>query len=155
MRVSELIAVFLQTFVIADCAHVAIINGAKGRWRFSSTRSKSKAESEEEPFYVSFNDRSQSYGAAFGKNRLPLGTHIYNVDFKNHKDENKPFLTESMYKNQKDDELKSELRGWSEKFERRWRKTTKMPYFANELPSENAILPAAVVVGKSTVHVVS
>lgn len=37
---------------------------------------------------------------------------------------------------------------WDENDDRRWRATTKAPYFENKVPgSETAILPAAAVVG--------
>lgn len=152
MKVIKYFLILIFALSSCECLHVAIINGGKGLRTNTYKYNYGGPIEDITKFYVSYNIRSASYGASFGKNRLHQGTHIFTSDYKNYLDENKPFLTESIYKNQKENEEKSELRGWNEQFDRRWRKTTKMPYFANELPSENEILPASVVIGNFVIH---
>lgn len=147
MKVFQFILILIQLVNLYECKNIVIISGNKGRWRNHYNPPESEIK-DVRFYYVSFNVHGSSYGDTFGSNRLESNTHIYNANYKNYADENKPFLTESLYKNQQQNSKKSELRGWMEPFDRRWRKTTKLPYFANEIPSENKKLPAAVVVGK-------
>jgi hypothetical protein len=149
MKVDGFILVFIQIINLCDCKGVAVIHGGKARpvWRQQPSQMKN-SPFDIRTYYVSFNIHSDSYGPTFGSNRLNVDTHIYIDNYKNFIDDNKPYLTESLYKSQEENQLKSELRGWTDAFERRWRRTTKMPYFANELPSEDSKLPAAAVVGK-------
>jgi hypothetical protein len=42
----------------------------------------------------------------------------------------------------------SHRRSWDSEEDRRWRATTKAPYFENKVPGSESYLPAAAVVGK-------
>jgi hypothetical protein len=144
MKSVEMFLVLILIFE-SNQGHVAIYGG-KTR-HFKKPNYSNEPAEPQEPYYVAFNIDSSSYGSSFGKNRLPTGTHIYNNEFIDHRFDRKPFLTEKLYKYENDEGIKSELRGWNAHFDKRWRKTTKMPYFANELPSEETTLTASVVVG--------
>ena len=150
MKIFVFILILIQLLNLYEFRNIAIISGNKGRWRNNYYIPESEIK-DVRFYYISYNVHGSSYGDTFGSNRLESNTHIYNANYKNYVDENKPFLAESLFKNQKENSDKSELRGWKESFDRRWRKTTKLPYFANEIPSENEKLSAAVVVGK--IHV--
>jgi hypothetical protein len=42
----------------------------------------------------------------------------------------------------------SSRRSWDSEEDRRWRQTTKAPYFENKVPGSESYLPAAAVVGE-------
>lgn len=143
MRIVKTFVHLLLTITMCECKGVLLLSGSRGnKYR---PRFQPYGPSDISNYYTSFNVHQSSYGTTFGRNRLDSNTHIYNDNFKNYKESGENFLTESLYQEQ---EGKSELRGWSERFDRRWRSTTKSPYFKNQVPSENSKLPAAVVVGK-------
>lgn len=145
MNVIKIVLCLLPFITLCDCRGVLLLSGGRqvnARWRVQP-----HGPSDIRNYYMSYNIHRSSYGTTFGRNRLDVGTHIYNDNYKNYKDSKENFLTENLYQRHIKNNWNSELRGWSETFDRRWRSTTKAPYFENNMPSENSKLPAAVVIG--------
>lgn len=143
MKIVRTFINLLQVITLCECKGVLLLSGGRGdKFR---TRYQPHGPSDISNYYTSFNVHQSSFGTTFGRNRLDTNTHIYNANFRNYNKPGVNFLTENLYQDRRG---RSELRGWSEKFERRWRSSTKSPFFKNQMPSEETKLPAAVVVGE-------
>lgn len=127
-----------------DCRGVAVYAGA------ANYRPRSYygpfGPTDPENYRTSYNVHQSSYGTQFGERGLDSNTHIYNDNYKVYNDEGRKFLVEHLY--ERDFALKSKLAEWTEGDDRRWRFTTKAPYFDNRIPRTDKILPASAVVGE-------
>jgi hypothetical protein len=106
-----------------------------------------------------YNSYQPNYGSTFGSHGLPGNTYISNNYYGNSRTSGgSGFLTNALFygagmhsgymwgnRNSYRDN-----RRWDEEEDRRWRATTKAPYFENKVPGSEVILPAAAVVGAAT-----
>lgn len=97
-------------------------------------------------YRTSYNVHESSYGTQFGEKGLDSNTHIYNDNFKLYNDRDRKFLVEHLFES--GNAFKSKYGEWTEWDDRRWRFTTKAPYFENRIPRADKILPAAAVLGE-------
>lgn len=96
-------------------------------------------------FYV-----GSSYGSTFGKSGLPVNTYISNNYFGGYRSGvSFPFLSDALFAEPSYRHLQTYKSPWNADNDRKWRKTTKAPYFENKVPGSENYLPAAAVVGKS------
>ncbi|KAG5669893.1 hypothetical protein PVAND_000184 [Polypedilum vanderplanki] len=104
-------------------------------------------------YFDNGNKVNLGYGKTFGSSGLGSNTYIANNYYKKHQHSSgSDFLTNSLFYSagMKDGKYYSNdyHRFWNENQDRKWRATTKGPYFANKVPSENEkILPASAVIG--------
>lgn len=101
------------------------------------------------------NYNQPNYGSTFGSHGLPGNTYISNNYYGNSRSSGgSGFLTNAlffgagmgsgyMWGNQNSH---GSQRRWDEEEDRKWRATTKAPYFENKFPGSDVILPAAGVV---------
>lgn len=94
-------------------------------------------------YYTSYNIREASYGIQFGRKGLNSDTHIFNDNYKSYLSGD--FLVNRLFK---DEQGRSHLGEWTERDDKRWRLTTKAPFFENKIPKSENFLPAAVVGGE-------
>jgi len=80
------------------------------------------------------------YGNTFGRKGLPDNSYISNDDYK-YSGSNR-FLINSLFYG---DGIN---RRWDDQKDRKWRETTRAPYFDNKLPGDDKIFPVSAVVGK-------
>ncbi|CRK93765.1 CLUMA_CG007293, isoform A, partial [Clunio marinus] len=98
-----------------------------------------------------------NYGSSFGSNGLPGNTYIYNNYYGSRSSGGSPFLTNALFYGAGmhhgytwGNHNSNHRRSWYDEDDRRWRATTKAPYFENKVPGSDSILPAAAVVGAAT-----
>lgn len=105
-----------------------------------------------------------NYGNTFGSGGLPGNTYISNNYYGSQQRSGfggSGFLTNAlffgagmhggyMWGNRNSHNDNYNRRNWNEEEDRRWRSTTKAPYFDNKVPGSDVILPAAAVVGAAT-----
>ncbi|CRL03836.1 CLUMA_CG016757, isoform A [Clunio marinus] len=89
-----------------------------------------------------------NYGSTFGSSGLNSNTYIHNNYYRSEYG-GSSFLTSALF-NRGRSHNSFRHRSWSDKDDRRWRMTTKAPYFENKIPGSEKILPAAAVVGAAT-----
>ena len=99
-------------------------------------------------------ERYHNFGNTFGRNWLLKNTYIA----RNNYYENEPpigpgpltkalFSRGALWGYEDGSEVDERIR-WDKNDDKEWRATTKAPYFENEVPGENKVLPASAVIGK-------
>lgn len=140
------VCLMLGTVFIHECngKGVAIFSGAANfRTRTVFTP---HGPSDPDNYRTSYNIHESSYGTQFGERGLKSDTHIYNDNYKAYNQKGRKFLVEHLFKRENHDE--SKLGVWTESDDKRWRFTTKAPYFDNRIPRTDKILPASIAVGE-------
>ncbi|KAL7042501.1 hypothetical protein ACKWTF_001165 [Chironomus riparius] len=101
-------------------------------------------------------ERFHNYGNTFGRNWLLKSTYIAR---NNYYESEAPIgpgpLTKALFSSgalwgyDDNSNFNDKIR-WNKNDDKEWRATTKAPYFENEVPVENKILPASAVIGAAT-----
>lgn len=92
---------------------------------------------------------NKAFGSTFGKAGLSKNTYIVNNYFGGPRaSRGSPFLANALFHQVRMSHGGgSSSRNWNNDEDRRWRATTKAPYFENKVPGSRAFLPAAAVIG--------
>jgi hypothetical protein len=104
-------------------------------------------------YYNNYNNYKPNYGSSFGHTPLGSNTYIYNNYYGGSRSGGSSFLTSALFFGvgmHTGFGLGGHRRSWDENDDRRWRSTTKAPYFENKVPGSDSYLPAAAVVGAAT-----
>jgi hypothetical protein len=100
------------------------------------------------------NNYKPNYGSSFGNTPLAGNTYIYNNYYGGSRSgSSSSFLTNALFFGvgmHSGFGWGSHRRSWDSDDDRRWRSTTKAPYFENKVPGSENYLPAAAVVGAAT-----
>lgn len=97
----------------------------------------------------------KAYGSTFGKVGLNRNSYIAKNYFGGPRSDGRSqFLSSALFRNYLLMPYGSSdsSRSWNDFDDRRWRATTKAPYFDNKVPGFKAFLPAAAVIGKGTIQ---
>ena len=106
--------------------------------------------------FGSVNQNPYAYGSQFGRSGLGGNTYISNNYYGNSRSSGgSGFLTNALFYGAGthhgymwgSHNSHSRRRSWDEDEDRRWRATTKAPYFENKVPGSESYLPASAVVG--------
>lgn len=92
-----------------------------------------------------------AYGSQFGRTGLGGNTYISNNYYGGSQYRSgfgSPFLTGALFFGMGMHGGGGYGRSWNSENDRRWRSTTKAPYFENKVPGSEDYLPAAAVIGK-------
>lgn len=121
------------------------------RRSISNWRNPANAQSNYKTLY-SYPDRSsimlKRYGTTFGNQGIGDNTFISNNYFKRPLTGGRlSFLTTALLHQTG---MNQGHRSWSSEDDRKWRSTTKAPYFANKVPGSEKVLPAAAVIGENS-----
>ena len=88
------------------------------------------------------------YGDTFGYRGVPYNSYLYNGYYRDW--ESLKSITSRLFYSPtvKDYNKNNFYRRWDDENDRKWRETTRAPYFDNKIPLDDKVLPASAVIGK-------
>lgn len=90
----------------------------------------------------------ERYGNTFGYRGVPYNSYLYNAYYRD-RDSLKDITSSLFYGPKVNNREKEQFyRQWNDENDKKWRETTRAPYFENKIPGDQKILPASAVLGK-------
>lgn len=90
----------------------------------------------------------ERYGNTFGDRGVPYNSYLYNSYYRDW-DSLKDITSSLFYGPKVSNRDKNQFYGrWNNENDKKWRETTRAPYFDNKIPGDDKVLPASAVIGK-------